>query len=70
MPDTAAPRRRHSWSDAYRTATETIRCCVECGLEKVTRHEPAQRAWTEFREEGRKIAGTATPPCPGRPEHA
>jgi hypothetical protein len=59
----AAPS-RHRWGEPQRTAYETVRVCQRCGLERVTRHEPGQRPWVEFRAEGVTATGYhGTPPC-------
>ena len=55
---------RHQWSAACRTAYRTTRECHRCGLVKVTRHEPGERAWQEFERDGMVLRGMAgTPKC-------
>ena len=55
---------RHRWSEPDRRTYETARTCLICGLEKITRHEPGQQVWAEFRAEGVTAIGySRTPPC-------
>lgn len=59
--------RRHSWSDPYREAYATKRTCWNCGLMKITRHEPGIFPWVEYWREGERVRmdeyGQKTPPC-------
>lgn len=56
---------RHSWSDPYREAYATKRRCWNCGLMKITRHEPGVLPWIEYWRDDRRVRaeGDRTPPC-------
>jgi hypothetical protein len=55
---------KHRWTHPTRPdLNNTFRSCVNCGLVKITRHEPDNqlRHWLEFERDGVKIA--AMPKC-------
>lgn len=61
-----AGKQRHSWSPPYRTQYRTERVCMNCGMVKVTRHEPGALPWQEFIHKGRRVeSGGGTPECAG-----
>jgi hypothetical protein len=59
--------KRHRWPAAgaeRREQFETIRRCLDCGIDKVTRHEPGVRPWIEWRDKnGNRIDAKKTPAC-------
>lgn len=58
---------RHSWSVPYRKSDRTERVCLNCGMVKVTRHEPDVLPWQEFHHKGRRVDnGRGTPECGAR----
>lgn len=58
--------KRHSWGPPYRQQYRTERVCLNCGLVKVTRHEPGALPWVEFLYKGRRAeCGGRTPECKG-----
>lgn len=58
---------RHSWSDPYREVYATKRRCWNCGLMKITRHEPGILPWVEYWRDGARIRmdedGRRVPAC-------
>lgn len=69
---TRAPKsQQHRWPtrveiDQY----ATHRVCPRCGIIQVTRHEPGERPWKEFKRDGVIVAraGQPTPVCDARLE--
>lgn len=67
-PASATPaHRRHAWSDPFREFYATRRTCWNCGLMKVTRHEPGILPWVEYWRDDARVRmdenGRKTPPC-------
>jgi hypothetical protein len=60
-------QQRHRWSDPERPDIyHTRRVCLHnCGLVKVTRHEPDNNPphWVQFEHNGAVIRTAKTPPC-------
>ena len=58
-------RRRHKWSEPEKFNRVTKRVCSECGLFKLTRHEPQNLPphWIEYWRGTDRITGDRTPPC-------
>lgn len=57
---------KHKWEDpVYHDHTTTFRSCKNCGLVKVTRHEPDNFPphWIEWERDGHRFQNTKTPPC-------
>jgi hypothetical protein len=54
---------RHRWGKPERFPFKTERECSRCDMVKVTRHEA--EIWTEFWEDGERVAVGKTPPCSG-----
>jgi len=57
--------KRHSWSEKHRPDEHTTKqACWDCGLEKVTRHEPYPPwHWVEWWRGGKRIQSKRTPAC-------
>lgn len=57
--------KRHSWSEKNRPDEHhTQQVCWDCGLEKITRHEPEPPFHrVEWRRGGKRIRSRKTPPC-------
>lgn len=61
---------KHRWGDPVRPdINNTLRTCANCGLVKITRHEPDNRPphWLEFRNGDQRVVmhgqPEKTPPC-------
>jgi hypothetical protein len=56
---------RHTWGSPFREPYRTERHCQQCGVVKVTRHEPGQLPWLEFERDGLRMVTMAgrVPPC-------
>ncbi|MTW19361.1 hypothetical protein GJ689_24525 [Rhodoplanes serenus] len=62
---------RHSWDWPHRDVYATNRACRNCGIIKVTRHEPGLIPWTEFWRDGARVEAVGrTPPCEGEAPQA
>lgn len=62
---------QHRWPDRIViNEHETHRPCPRCGIIQVTRHEPGERPWKEFKRDGLIVAraGQGTPVCDARLE--
>lgn len=62
-----AGKHRHLWGPPYRKIDRTKRVCLNCGMVKITRHEPGVLPWIEFHHKGRRVeSGGKTPECGAR----
>ena len=73
MKKRALKAEQHSWGERI-VADEhnTHRVCRRCSTIRVTRHEPGEKPWVEFKRDGVVVAraGEGTPRCDARLEKA